>query len=1183
MIGILRKTYSFSTAAYAVRRLGILVLAATTLSMSVAWAEEPSFELDIPAQDLNSALKSLAVETDRQVLFSAAVVNGHKSPAISGEYSTTEAMDILLADSDLTYDVTESNVLLVKAADADQRGASDSKNSSPAPILMAQNSPAQTRLTVSSQSDQGGSSVVSGRVTDARTGANLRGAKVTMEETGQWTSTGDQGRFRFVNVPTGAVTLTVSFLGYATQSTGVEVRGDSIHQDFALRGGSEIEEIIVFGQRSARAIALNQERTANNVSTVISSDFLGNSTGNTISDVLRLAPGVAFIPDEITGEGTNIIVRGLPSDLNHVTINGVQIGSSTGNLRSANLNNILADSIDTVTISKSLLPSQDSEGVGAIVDITTKSPLDRASRFAQVSVEYGERGDGFGDDVQVSGVISGIFGADGILGLSLSAEYRDNEIGNLGYSRGGYNFGAYYPAGISSLSQVDPQSNFPFEGGDTRVFTRGVSLDAGTTTTETLSFSVTGEYKWGGHTNVRIDWNKADADIARFSTDYSISDRTAYSEQPVVALGGELRNALQTLGSFSVSQGIVADNSERQNDVISLAGRTELSRWSFDYGLGYSSARFDGGEFYSSDLLSFNVVALGSEFIDEDAVDPIEGRVLSIFPQATRGGFPAPLLTEDAFVFLNDPDNYLPVVLRRGDGRFGETERHSANFSAKLDISGNWLDSFEFGGMYEEAQFQNYDLGSVGLFIFPPFPGSEPDVSLNEEFGLTFVETNFGIITGPNLQLLTASPGSAASVTDQIIAASATDDRFTLSVTDEAEFNRLQFTEEDEFAAYVQGEFSIAKWEIIAGVRYSYIEARGRRLSAPTLIAPVEGGGFAPDQEFADANTVLVEPSGDVSEWLPRVLANYRISDNQILRMGYGRSYGRPSISQISREQTLTIDLEERHGPEGNQPRILAQVGNPGLKPSLSDNFDISYEYYNQSGGVYKIQPYYKSIDGLIETIDVATGSSLENVVLPSDPRIDNIDNFFVEVTQPQNNPARSEIFGIELVAEQQLTWLPGAWAGLGVFANYNYADSSKDETLIWNSAPDGPTEYTRDVPFSGSPKHSGALGLTYNMYGIDAALTYYNQSEREIATFNDDFGFRRIRDSQESLDLSVQYRFNVGNSEIRLFFTGSDLLKDEEDAVFSDLTAGRNVPTLYDSESYVGGRSFRLGVAASF
>ena len=110
-----------------------------TLSVSIAAAEESAYELDIPAQDLNNALKTLAVETDRQVLFSAAAVNGFESPAISGEYSITEAMGLLLEQSDLTYEVTDTEVLLIKVVEADQGGDSDSKNARRTPVLIAQN------------------------------------------------------------------------------------------------------------------------------------------------------------------------------------------------------------------------------------------------------------------------------------------------------------------------------------------------------------------------------------------------------------------------------------------------------------------------------------------------------------------------------------------------------------------------------------------------------------------------------------------------------------------------------------------------------------------------------------------------------------------------------------------------------------------------------------------------------------------------------------------------------------------------------------------------------------------------------------------------------------------------------------------------------------------------------------
>lgn len=172
-----RGTGTFSKVVQMVRKLHILCLAAMALSVSLAFAEEQSFELDIPAQDLSSALKSLAVSTDRQVLFAASTVNGYRSPAISGNYSTTEAMEILLADSDLTYDVTDSNVLLVKATESDKGGDSDSKNLSPAPVRMAQNqesvpqTPTSQETRTSSNDDQQPFEIEEIIVT----GTNLRG------------------------------------------------------------------------------------------------------------------------------------------------------------------------------------------------------------------------------------------------------------------------------------------------------------------------------------------------------------------------------------------------------------------------------------------------------------------------------------------------------------------------------------------------------------------------------------------------------------------------------------------------------------------------------------------------------------------------------------------------------------------------------------------------------------------------------------------------------------------------------------------------------------------------------------------------------------------------------------------------------------------------------------------------
>src|SRR3546814_11174066 len=95
-------------------------------------------------------------------------------------------------------------------------------------------------------------------------------------------------------------------------------------------GSNAAGEIVVFGSRSARANALNLQRTAENSSDVVSVDDLGNFTGTTISEALRRVPGVSFQRDGLTGDGTNIMIRGLDPDMNAVKLNGLNLPVGNG-------------------------------------------------------------------------------------------------------------------------------------------------------------------------------------------------------------------------------------------------------------------------------------------------------------------------------------------------------------------------------------------------------------------------------------------------------------------------------------------------------------------------------------------------------------------------------------------------------------------------------------------------------------------------------------------------------------------------------------------------------------------------------------------------------------------------------------------------------------------------------------
>jgi len=88
------------------------VLSAALLLPLITHAQ--SYRFNIPAQDLDSALREFGLQAERQVLFSPEIVAGRRSNAVIGNYDPTRALKTLLAGTRLTYEVTASNVLLIK-------------------------------------------------------------------------------------------------------------------------------------------------------------------------------------------------------------------------------------------------------------------------------------------------------------------------------------------------------------------------------------------------------------------------------------------------------------------------------------------------------------------------------------------------------------------------------------------------------------------------------------------------------------------------------------------------------------------------------------------------------------------------------------------------------------------------------------------------------------------------------------------------------------------------------------------------------------------------------------------------------------------------------------------------------------------------------------------------------------
>ena len=226
-------------------------------------------------------------------------------------------------------------------------------------------------LSVRVLAQEGG--LVSGTVKDA-TGMTLPGAVLKLDRFNRYTVSDNNGYFEFLNVPAGSYRVEVEYLGYepAVLEATVTAGGNAV-VDFVLQeGAQEIGAVVVMGDQARGQVkALNQQKTNVNVSNVISADQIGRFPDSNIGDALKRDPGIAMQNDQ--GEARNIVVRGLASELNSVTLNGNRIPSAEGDNRKVQMDVIPSDMIQTIEVNKTLTPDMDADAIGGSVDLVTRA------------------------------------------------------------------------------------------------------------------------------------------------------------------------------------------------------------------------------------------------------------------------------------------------------------------------------------------------------------------------------------------------------------------------------------------------------------------------------------------------------------------------------------------------------------------------------------------------------------------------------------------------------------------------------------------------------------------------------------------------------------------------------------------------------------------------------------------
>ena len=234
--------------------------------------------------------------------------------------------------------------------------------------------------------DSPSSLLIKGRVLDD-SGNPLPGAVVTLDGKTRSTVTDADGFYSFANLSKGNHALKVAYIGFAPSQKVVAVKGGDVVLDIVMKDTSqELGEVVVAGVFSGQQRALNMQKSNLNDTNVVSADQIGKFPDSNIGDALKRISGINVQYDQ--GEARFGQVRGTPADFSSVTVNGSRIPSAEGDIRNVQLDLIPSDMIQTIEVSKTLMPDQDGDAIGGSINLVTKSSPQRLTLNAVAGSGY---------------------------------------------------------------------------------------------------------------------------------------------------------------------------------------------------------------------------------------------------------------------------------------------------------------------------------------------------------------------------------------------------------------------------------------------------------------------------------------------------------------------------------------------------------------------------------------------------------------------------------------------------------------------------------------------------------------------------------------------------------------------------------------------------------------------------
>jgi iron complex outermembrane receptor protein len=282
--------------------------------------------------------------------------------------------------------------------------------------------------------------------------------------------------------------------------------------------------------------------------------------------------------------------------------------------------------------------------------------------------------------------------------------------------------------------------------------------------------------------------------------------------------------------------------------------------------------------------------------------------------------------------------------------------------------------------------------------------------------------------------------------------------------------------QEDNSAAYIMASYSGENYRGNFGVRYIKTDA--------------ESVYFINDQRNST--------SASYSEYLPSFNLAYDVEEDIILRFAAARTAARPQYNDMYVNPSPTGTNDDT---PNNQHWI---IGNVGLKPFISDQYDLGIEWYFDESSILSAGIFYKDVKNFV-AIDITENVPATEIPFP----IRDDEAVFGWTVEQKTNGKKATIKGLEVQYQQDFA------NGFGTMINYTYTDTSTSKDTFSDQNP-----YLSD-----SSKNTYNLTGFYENDDMSVRLSYNYRSAymlRESGAYGN-----RLHKGFGSLDASAVYHYN--------------------------------------------------------